>query len=70
VKNNLKHLREQKGFTQVEFAKKLGVTVYHLNKIENDSKSKKNLTLRVALRAAEILDVTLNDIFFDSDCSI
>lgn len=64
MSNNLKHLREQKGISQVEFAKMLGITVFHLNKIENDSRSKKNLTIRLALKAAEILNVSLDDIFF------
>jgi DNA-binding XRE family transcriptional regulator len=63
LNNNLKHLREQKGISQVEFAKMLGISVFHLNKIENDSKSKKNLTIRIALKASKILNVSLDEIF-------
>lgn len=67
--NNLKHLREKAGYTQTEFAKLLGITVHHLNKIENDSKSKRNLTVHKAMRAAQILNVSLDEIFLNSDCS-
>lgn len=63
LSNNLKQLRAQRGISQVNFAKMLGVSVYHLNKIENESKTRKNLTVRLALKAAEILEVTLDDIF-------
>lgn len=63
MKNNLKQLREQHGYSQTNFAKMLGISVSHLNKIENDSKTKRNLTAPLALKAAEILNVSLDDIF-------
>lgn len=62
MSNNLKHLREQKGYTQMEFAKMIGVTVSHLNKVENSTFGK-TLTLKLALRAAGILGVSLDEIF-------
>lgn len=63
MKNNLKHLRESKGITQTQFAKMLGVSTSHLNKIENNSKSRRNLTVSLAVKAAKILNVSLDDIF-------
>lgn len=63
MKNNLKQLREARGFTQREFAKMLEISVFHLNKIENDSKNKRNLTVPLAVKAAKILNVSLDDIF-------
>jgi transcriptional regulator with XRE-family HTH domain len=65
--HNLKKLREKAGYTQTEFAKLLGVTVSHLNKIENHGG--RNLTVHKAMKAAKILNVSLNDIFLNSDCS-
>lgn len=63
MSNNLKQLREAKGISQTDFAKMLGISRYHLNKVESDSKTNKNLTARLALRAAHILGVSLDDIF-------
>lgn len=63
LRNNLKHLREDRGYTQSEFAKMLGISASHLNKIENNSRTRRNLTVPLALRAARILNVSLDDIF-------
>ena len=63
MKNNLKQLREARGITQKEFAKMLGVSTSHLNKIENNSKTRRNLTVPLAVKAARILNVSLDDIF-------
>jgi transcriptional regulator with XRE-family HTH domain len=65
--NNLKVLREQKGISQKEFAEMLGVSVYHLNKIENDSRTSRNLTVRMALKASKVLGVSLDQIFLHQD---
>lgn len=65
--NNLKAIRKSKGMTQTELAKQLGITVAHLNKIENNGKYKRNLTAHLALKAAKILDVSLDEIFFRND---
>lgn len=65
--NNLKKLREKAGYTQTEFAKLIGVTVSHLNKIENHGG--RNLTVHKAMRAAKILNVSLDQIFLNSNCS-
>jgi DNA-binding XRE family transcriptional regulator len=63
MSNNLKKLREEKAISQTDFAKMLGISVSHLNKVENESKTKRNLTAPLALKAAKILDVSLDDIF-------
>jgi transcriptional regulator with XRE-family HTH domain len=65
--NNLKKLRENAGYTQTEFAKLLGVSLSHLNKIENHGG--RNLTVHKAMKAAQILNVSLNEIFLNSNCS-
>jgi transcriptional regulator with XRE-family HTH domain len=65
--NNLKSLRKQAGYTQKEFAKLLGISKFHLNKIENHSG--RNLTAHKAMKAAEILNVSLDEIFLSSNCS-
>lgn len=65
--NNLKKLREEAGYTQTEFAKLLGITVHHLNKIENTSATQRNLTVHKAMKAAKILKVSLNDIFLNEN---
>jgi transcriptional regulator with XRE-family HTH domain len=63
--NNLKHLREQRGISQKEFAEMLGISRFHLNKIENNSNTGRNLTAGLALKAAKILKVSLDQIFLD-----
>lgn len=63
MSNNLKQLREKQGYSQVEFAKMLGISKFHLNKIENNSSTGRDLTARLALKAADILNVSLDQIF-------
>ena len=63
MSNNLKKLREAKGISQTDLAKMLGISDSHLNKVENESKTKRNLTASIAVRAAKILDVSLDQIF-------
>lgn len=65
-KNNIASIREGKGYSQQGFADKLGISGNWLNKIENGHKRP---SLSTMLRIAEALDVTLNDIFLDSDWS-
>jgi transcriptional regulator with XRE-family HTH domain len=63
MSNNLKKLRKERGISQTEFAKMLGISKYHLNKIESNSITRKNLTAALALKAADILEVSLDEIF-------
>ncbi len=60
IPNDIANIRNKKGITQTELAKRLNITVWHLNKIENH---KKPLTTTLALRIAEELSVTFNEIF-------
>ena len=63
-RNNVTQLRKTSNHKmgQQELAKRLNISVWHLNKIENH---KKPLTLTLAINIAEIFNVTLNDIFFE-----
>jgi len=63
-KNNVTKIRKisTNKMEQQELAKRLNISVWHLNKIENH---KKPLTLTLAMNIAEIFNVTLNDIFFE-----
>jgi len=63
-RNNVTQLRKTSSvkMEQQELAKRLNISVWHLNKIENH---KKPLTLTLAVNIAEIFNVTLNDIFFE-----
>lgn len=65
-KNNIAIIRERRGYSQQGFADKLGISGNWLNKIEN---GKKRPGLETLMRIAESLDVTLNDIFLDSNWS-
>lgn len=58
--NNIASIRKQRGYSQVEFAKMVGITNWWLNHIES-TKHKPSLALSV--RIADSLNVTLNDIF-------
>jgi putative transcriptional regulator len=62
VATNLKRIREEKGLQQQEMAKLLGYTVQSYNKIEN---GKKHLPIAKAIKAAEILGCSLDEIFFN-----
>jgi transcriptional regulator with XRE-family HTH domain len=62
--NNLKQIREVKKMTQEEFAVFLGYSVSGYRKIENGSRGFKP---HKAMKAAEILNCSLNDIFLPSN---
>lgn len=64
--NQIEKLREKKGFSRKELAKKINVTENHMYKIENH---KKPLTLTKAVMIANVLNVTLNDIFLQNKSS-
>lgn len=53
----LTRLRERKGYTQAELARKLGVSKTSINRYENNTQSP---TLENAKRLADILDTTLD----------
>lgn len=63
--NNLKKLRKAKGIKQKEMAKLLGYTsIVSYNKVEN---GKRGLPADKALKATEILDCSLDEIFLPSN---
>jgi putative transcriptional regulator len=61
LSTNLKRIREEKGLQQQEMAKLLGYTVQSYNRVEN---GKKSLPISKAIKAAEILNCSLDKIFF------
>lgn len=62
-KSNLKLYRTRKNITQVELAKKTGVTKDYISMIE---RGKRNPGIFLAKRIAVILDATLDEIFFEN----
>lgn len=62
-KSNLKLYRTRKNITQVDLAKKAGVTKDYISMIE---RGKRNPGIFLAKRIAVILDATLDEIFFEN----
>ncbi len=60
MKNRLRELREEKGLTQEELAKALGVTRQTIIAIE---KGRYNPSLQLAFRMARFFNVRIEDIF-------
>lgn len=59
--NNIKVIRKQKGMTQNDLAKAVGVTRQYIGDIEN---LKKMPTIKVAFDCAKVLDVEVKDLFY------
>ncbi|HGD6081871.1 TPA: helix-turn-helix transcriptional regulator [Streptococcus agalactiae] len=59
--NNIKNIRKQKGMTQNDLAKAVGVTRQYIGDIEN---LKKMPTIKVAFDCAKVLDVEVKDLFY------
>lgn len=60
MKNRLRELREERGLTQEELAKALGVTRQTIIAIE---KGKYDPSLRLAFKIARLFNVKIEDIF-------
>lgn len=60
MKNRVKQLRLDLRITQAELARRLDISVYHLNKIENHQKK---LTYSLASRIAKELNCSIGQIF-------
>lgn len=60
-KSNLQYYRKKNNFTQLELAKKVGVTKDYISMIE---RGKKNPGIFLAKRIAMILNSTIDEIFF------
>lgn len=60
VSDNLKRFREEKRLTQEQMAKLLGYSLFGYRKIEQ---GQRGLPIHKAIKAADILGCSLNDIF-------
>ena len=62
MKNRLKEIREGKGWSQGELARRLGVSRQTINAVETD---KYDPSLSLALRMAKLFAVDVPDLFID-----
>lgn len=60
--NNVKQIRLAKAITQKDLAKEVGITRQTLSLIE---KGQYNPTIKLAMRLAKVLGVTLDDLFWE-----
>ena len=60
MKNRIRVLRAEKGWSQAELAEKVGVSRNSLNAVEND---KFDPSLPLAFRIAELFDLKIEDVF-------
>lgn len=60
MKNNIKILRKELGYTQEQLAENLNVTRQTINAIENEKYSP---TLELAIKLARILNTTVDELF-------
>ncbi len=58
----IREYRNRNNLTQEQLAEKLGITVTHLSHIETNNAK---ISLQTLYRAAQIFDVTINDIIYD-----
>ncbi|MDM7863169.1 helix-turn-helix transcriptional regulator [Staphylococcus borealis] len=62
--NKVKVYRGVKKISQLELARSVGVSRQTINMIEND---KYNPSLKLCINIAKILEVTLNDLFWEDE---
>jgi putative transcriptional regulator len=62
VENRLKHYRDERGWSQGELARRLGVSRQTINAVETD---KYDPSLPLALRMARLFGVAVPDLFID-----
>lgn len=60
MKNRIRVLRAEKGWSQAELAEKVGVSRNSLNAVEND---KFDPSLPLAFRIAELFDLRIEEVF-------
>jgi putative transcriptional regulator len=60
MKNRIRVLRAEKGWSQAELAEKVGVSRNSLNAVEND---KFDPSLPLAFRIAELFGIKIEDVF-------
>lgn len=62
MENRLKHHREERGWSQGELARRLGVSRQTINAVETD---KYDPSLPLALRMSKLFKVSVPDLFID-----
>ena len=62
--NRVKDFRKEKGLSQLELARSIGVSRQTINMIENN---KYNPTLELCLNLAKVLNTDLNSLFWDGN---
>ncbi|MBX9616064.1 MAG: helix-turn-helix transcriptional regulator [Brevundimonas sp.] len=62
MRNTVRELREHKGWSQGELARRLGVSRQTINAVETD---KYDPSLPLALRMARLFDVPVPELFID-----
>ena len=60
MKNNIANIRKQKGLTQIQLAEMVGVNRFHISNIE---RGKSSPSLKLLIKIADALDVSLDDLF-------
>ncbi len=63
----LKQMREAAGFSQMSFAKSVGISRSHYSQIETGEKEP---SLRVSLRIKKSLSYQNDDLFFNKKCPV
>ena len=68
----IKHLREKKGLTQVELAKRIGLSTSHVNRMERKVKGYRASysTIKLLARELETCPIKIFVFFSDIDCDL
>ena len=64
MKNRIRVLRAEKGWSQAELAEKVGISRNSINAVEND---KFDPSLPLAFRIAEIFELKIEDVFLKDE---
>ncbi len=62
MKNRIRVLRAEKGWSQAELAEKVGISRNSINAVEND---KFDPSLPLAFRIAELFELRIEDVFLN-----
>jgi len=62
MENNIKAIRERKGIEQQELAKRVGISYWWMNHVEN---GKKRPSIRTIAKIAKALDVSIEELGID-----
>jgi putative transcriptional regulator len=64
MKNRIRVLRAEKGWSQAELAEKVGISRNSINAVEND---KFDPSLPLAFRIAELFELKIEDVFLRTE---